>query len=152
MTNSDVNITVLSCKYELTDAFSSNTSLPFASQWVYVYVYGLCLEHPIRNPADFHHISTQSLNLDGCRGTTDDVAAIPFHLSLSSAALRVSPNPMSVQSLMLSSHLFFCLPLLLAPFPAELSLLRLRVSMWPYHLSFPFFTMDKRSSCTPIAF
>ena len=31
------------------------------------------------------------------------------------AALRESPNPIPVHSLMLSSHLFFCLPLLLAP-------------------------------------
>ena len=63
-----------------------------------------------------HLIPSQSLNLGGRRGTTNDVAAIPFHPSLSSAALRESPNPFPVHSLMLSSHLFFCLPLLLAPF------------------------------------
>ena len=44
------------------------------------------------------------------------VATMPFHPSLSSAALRESPNPIPVHSLMLSSHLFFCLPLLLDPF------------------------------------
>ena len=59
------------------------------------------------------HLS-QSLNLEGRQGTTDDVATIPFHLSLSSAALRESLNSIPVHSLMLSSHLF-CLPLL-APF------------------------------------
>ena len=40
-----------------------------------------------------HIISSQSLNLNGSRGTTDDVATIPFYLSLSSAAFRESlPN------------------------------------------------------------
>ena len=37
-------------------------------------------------------ISSQSLNLGGRRCTIDDVATIPFHLSLSSAALMQSPN------------------------------------------------------------
>ena len=35
-------------------------------------------------------ISSQSLNLGGRRGTTDDVATIPLHPSLSSAVLRES--------------------------------------------------------------
>ena len=48
---------------------------------------------------------SQSLNLGGRRGTTDDAATIPFHPSLSSAALRESPNPLPVHSLMLSSQL-----------------------------------------------
>ena len=60
-----------------------------------------------------HFISSHSLNLSGRRGTTDDVATIPFHLSLSFAALRESPNPIPVHYLILSTHLFFCLPLLL---------------------------------------
>ena len=46
-------------------------------------------------------ISSQSLNLEGRRSTTDDVATIHFHSSLSSAALRESPNPILVHSLML---------------------------------------------------
>ena len=103
----------------------------------------------------FHLISSQSLNLGGRRGTTDDVATIPFHPSLSSAALRESPNPIPVHSLMLSSHLFFCLPLLLAPFTVPCRIVFAMpedLEMWPYHLSFRFFTMVKRSSCTPIAF
>ena len=37
-------------------------------------------------------ISSQSLDLGGRRGTTDDVAAIHFYPSLSSAALGESPN------------------------------------------------------------
>ena len=39
-----------------------------------------------------HRISTQSLKLDGRWGTTDDIAAIHFHIPLSSAALRESLN------------------------------------------------------------
>ena len=72
--------------------------------WTLGYLYSLSI------------ISSQSLNLEGRRGTTDDVATIPFNPFLSSVALRESPNTIPVHSLMLSSHLFFCLPLLLAPF------------------------------------
>ena len=46
-----------------------------------------------------------SLNLGSRLGTTDDVATLPFHLSLSSAALRESPDAIPVHSLMLSSSL-----------------------------------------------
>ena len=100
-------------------------------------------------------ISSQSLNLGGRRGTTDDVATIPVHPSLSSVALSESPNPISVHSLMLSSNLFFCLPLLLAPFTVPCRIVFAMpedLEMWPYHLSFLFFTMVSRSSCTPITF
>ena len=72
-------------------------------------------------------ISSQSLNFGGRRGTTDDIARIPFHPSLSSAALRESPNPIPIHSLMLSSHLFFCLPLLLAPFTVSY---RIVLAIW----------------------
>ena len=68
------------------------------------------------------------LNLGGRRGTTEDVATIPFHPSLSSAALRESPNLIPVHSLMLSSHLFFCLPLLLAHCPLQNCLRHVRGS------------------------
>ena len=88
-----------------------------------------------------HLISSQSLNLGGCRGTIDDVATIPFHPSLSSAALRESPKPIPVHSLMLSSHLFFCLPFLLAPFTVPCRIVFAMpedLEMWPYHLSFHF--------------
>ena len=77
-----------------------------------------------------HLISSLSLNLGGHRGTSDDVATIPFHPSLSSAALRESPNSIPAHSLMLSSHLisspvFF---LYLSLSPAELSLPCQRIS------------------------
>ena len=102
-----------------------------------------------------HLILSQSLNLGGYRGTTDDVATIPFQPSFSSAALRESPNLIPVHSLMLSSHLFFCLPLLLASFTVPCRIVFAMpedLEMWPYHLSFPFFTMVRRSACTPVAF
>ena len=58
----------------------------------------------------FSLISSQSLNLGGRRGTTDVVATIHFHPSLSTAALREFPNPIPVYSLMLFSHLFLSSP------------------------------------------
>ena len=61
-----------------------------------------------------HLVSSQSLNTDGRRRVTDDVATILLHLSLCSAAHRVSQNPITVHSLMLSSHLFFGLLRILA--------------------------------------
>ena len=101
-----------------------------------------------------HFISSyQSPNLGGRRGTTNDVVAINFHPSLSSAALRESSNSIPIHSLMLSSHLFFCLPLFLSPFTVPCRIVfAMPGVMWPYHLSFRFFTMVRRSSCTPIAF
>ena len=105
--------------------------------------------------SDFYIISSQSLNLGCRRGTTVDFPTIPFHTSLSSVALRKSPNPISVRSLMLYSHLFFCLPLLLAPFTAPCRIVFAMpedLEMWLYYLSFRFFTMVRRSSCTLIAF
>ena len=103
----------------------------------------------------FSLISSQSLNLGGRRSTTDDVATMPFHPSLFSTALRESPNSICVHSLMLSSHLFFCLSLILAPFTVPcrtVFAMPENLEMWPYHPSFHFFTMVRRSSCTPVAF
>ena len=71
---------------------------------------------PACSATETYLISSQSLKLGGRRGTTDDVATIHFYPSLSSVALRESTNPIPVHSLMLSSHLFFCLPLRIAPF------------------------------------
>ena len=100
-------------------------------------------------------ISSQSRNLGGRRDSKDDVVTIPFYPSLSFAALRKSPNPIPVHSLMLSSYLFFCLPILLATFTVPSRIVFAMpgdLEMWPYHLSFLFFTMVRRSSCTLFAF
>ena len=86
-----------------------------------------------------HLISSQSLNLGGRRGTTDDIATIPFHPSLSFVVLKESPNPIYVHSLILSSQLFFCLPLLLTPFTVPCRIVFAMpedLEMWSYHLSF----------------
>ena len=57
--------------------------------------------------------------------TIDESATIPFHLVLFSAALAELAKPTPVHSLILSSHLFFCLPLFLflSLCPVGLSLL-----------------------------
>ena len=49
-------------------------------------------------------------------GTTNDFATNFLHFSLFSTALRDLANSRPVHSLMLSSHLFLCLPCLLPPF------------------------------------
>ena len=59
---------------------------------------------------DHHHHHHQSLNRAGRWGTTDDFATSFLHFSLFSTALWDSPNSRPVHSLMLSSHLFLCLP------------------------------------------
>ena len=59
-----------------------------------------------------HH---QSLNCEGCWGTTDDFTTSFLHFSLFSTALWDLPNSRPVHSLMLSFHLFLCLPCLLPP-------------------------------------
>ena len=56
------------------------------------------------------------MTLEGRWGTTDEFATIPFHLVLFSAALVELAKSIPVHSLILSSHLFFCLPLFLFPF------------------------------------
>ena len=55
------------------------------------------------------------ITLEGRRGTTDEFATIHFHLVLFSAALIELAKSIPVNSLILSTHLFFCLPLF--PFP-----------------------------------
>ena len=60
------------------------------------------------------------ITLEGRRGTTDEFAKISFHLVLFSAALVELAKSIPVHSLILSSHLFFCLPLFLYPFTVPL--------------------------------
>ena len=56
------------------------------------------------------------ITLEGRQGTTDEFAIIPFHLVLFSAALFELAKSIPVHALILSSHLFLCLPLFLFPF------------------------------------
>ena len=67
-----------------------------------------------------------SLNREGRWGTGDDFATSSSIFSLFSTALLDLPNSRPVHSLMLSSHLFLCLPCLLSPFtvPCKMVLAR----------------------------
>ena len=70
--------------------------------------------------------SHQSLNHEGRWGTADDFATGFLHFSLFSTALWDLPNSRPIHSLMLSFHLFLCLPCLLPPFtvPCKMVLTR----------------------------
>ena len=83
------------------------------------------------------------ITLGGRRGTTDEFATIPFHLGLFSAALVELAKSIPVHSLILSSHLFFCLPLFLFPFTVPCRIVFAKpedLETWPNHLSFRFLT------------
>ena len=73
---------------------------------------------------------------------------------LSSAALAELASSISVHSLILSSHLFFCLPLIRFPFivPCKIIFARLEdLEVWPNHPSFRFLTKARSSSYFPVA-
>ena len=101
----------------------------------------------------YHH-HHQSLNCEGRWGTKDDFAFSFLHFSLFSTALWDLPNSRPVHSLMLSSHLFLCLPCLLPPFTVPCKMVLARPDereTWPYHCSLRLLTIVRRSSCGPIA-
>ena len=94
------------------------------------------------------------ITLEGRRGTTDEFATIPFHLDLFSAALVELAKSIPVHSLILSSHLFFCLPLFLFPFTVPCRIVFAKpedLETWPNHLSFRFLTRVKSSSYSLMA-
>ena len=68
-----------------------------------------------RHKAPYIHFHP-SLNRGGRWGTTDDFTPGFLHFSPFSTGLLDLPNSKPVHSLMLSSHLFLCLPCLLFPF------------------------------------
>ena len=76
-----------------------------------------------RHPISSSHLS---LNREGLWGTTDCFATSFLHFSLFSTVLWDLANSRPVHSLMLSSHLFHCLPCLLPPFtvPCKMVLAR----------------------------
>ena len=91
-----------------------------------------------------HHHYHQSLNCEGRWGTTDDFATRFLHFSLFSIALWDLPNSRPVHSLILSSHLFLCLPCLLPPFTVPCKMVLARPDeweTWPYHCSLHLFTI-----------
>ena len=108
----------------------------------------------IQNFRHFHHHHL-SLNCEGRWGTTVDFTTSFLHFSMFSTALWDLLNSRPVHSLMLSSHLFLCLPYLLPPFtvPSKMILTRPdEQETWSYHCSLRPFTMVRRSSCGLIAF
>ena len=80
---------------------------------------------------------------------TDEFATIPFHLVLFSAVLVELAKSIPVHILILSSHLFFCLPLFLFPFTVPCRIVFARpedLETWSNHLSFRFLTRVRSSS------
>ena len=83
-----------------------------------------------------------SLNHEGRWGTTDDFATSFLHSFLFSTSLW------PVHSLMLSPHLFLCLPCLLPPFTVPCKIVLARPDeweTWPYNCSLCLFTLVRRS-------
>ena len=91
--------------------------------------------------------------LEGRRGITDEFATIPSHLVLFLATLIRLAKSTPVHSLILSSHLFFCLPLHLFPFTVPCRIVFAKpedLETWPTHLSYCFLTMVRSSSYSPM--
>ena len=83
-------------------------------------------------------ISVISHNLGS---TTDELATSPFNFVLFSAAQVELAKFIPVRSLILSSHLFFCLPFVLFPFTVPCRIVFAKpedLETWPNHLSFHF--------------
>ena len=102
----------------------------------------------------FYSILFYPITLEGRRGTTDEFATTTFHLDLFSAALVELAKSIPVHSLILSSHLFFCLPLFLFPFTVPCRIVFAKpedLETWPNHLSFRFLTRVRSSSYSPMA-
>ena len=105
----------------------------------------VCMHH--------HHHHHQSLNREGRWGTTDDFATSFLQFSLVSSALWDLPDSRPVHSLMLSSHLFLCLPCLLPPFtvPCKMVLPRPDEQKTCLHYCCLHLFMLVGTSCGPIA-
>ena len=89
------------------------------------------------------------ITLEGRRGITDEFATIPFHLDLFSAALVELAKSIPVHSLILSSHLFFRLPLFLFPFTVPCRIVFAKpedLETWQNHLSFRVLTRVRPGS------
>ena len=92
-----------------------------------------------------HHLR---LNREGRWGTTDDFTTSFLHFRLFSTVLWDLSNSGPVRSLMLSSHLFLCLPCLLPPFTVSCKMVLARPDereTCPYHCNLRLFTMVRWS-------
>ena len=94
-------------------------------------------------------------NHNGRWGTTDDFTTTSFlHFTMFSTALWDLENSGPVHPLMLSSHLFLCLPCLLSPLTVLCKMVLARPDVretCPHHCSLRLFTMVSKSSCGPVA-
>ena len=106
----------------------------------------------IVTPELLYSVLFYGITLEGCRGTTDEFTTIRFHLVLFSLVELAKSIP--VHSLILSFHLFFCLPLFLCTFIVPCRIVFAKpedLEMWPNHLSFHFLTRVRSSSYSPMA-
>ena len=103
----------------------------------------------------FFGLLVYPITLEGRRSTTNDFATTLFHLVLFSAALVELAKSIPVLFFfILSSHLFFCLPLVLFPSTVYSRIVFAKpedLETWPYYLSFRFLTRVRNSSYSPIA-
>ena len=91
--------------------------------------------------------------LEGRQGTTDEFATTHLHNVLFSAALVELVKSIPVHPLILTSHLFFFLPLFLCPFTVPCRIVFAKpenFETWPNHLSFRFLTRVRSSSYSPM--
>ena len=101
----------------------------------------------------YHHHHHLSLNREGRWGTTEDFATSFFHFSLLSTAPWELAKSRPGHSLMLSFHLFLCLPCLFTPFPVPCKMVLARPDereTGPDPCSLRLFTMVRRSSCVRV--
>ena len=127
-----------------TDSYAFVTAASFSSPKKQNYIFYSIL---------FYSILFYPITLEGRRGTTDEFTTIPFNLGLFSAALVELAKSIPVHSLILSSHLFFCLPLFF-PFTVPCRVVFAKpvdLETWPNHLSFRFLTRFRSSSYSPMA-
>ena len=92
--------------------------------------------------------------MEGRRGTTDEFATIFFYLVLFSATLVELAKSNPVHSLILSFHLFFCLPLFLFPFTVPCRIVFAKpedLKTWSNNRSFSFLIRVRSSSYSPVA-
>ena len=133
-----------------------SVSLPLSTVYVIVYCRWWNIDHGALDHQDkiHHHHHHLSLNREGRWGTADNYATSFLHFPLFSTALSDLPNSRPVHFLMLSSHLFLCLPCLLPPFTVPCKMVLARPDereTWPYHCSWRLFTVVRSSSCGPVA-
>ena len=101
-------------------------SSPFPLSVSLSFSLSLCLSISLSN-RQFIHLS---LNREGRWGTTDDFTPSFLQFSLFSDALWDLANSRTVHSLMLSSHLVFCLPCLLPPFTVPCKTVSGKIACW----------------------